>query len=554
MCMCESLADLCAGLDRGGVLQLAGAKSLTERLARDELVRDVHVSRVAGECIGAQAARMPQACGGGGLALGPRGGLSLAGHDLQGDVEPVLLVPGEPDRPRAAGPERAQRAVAVEDEPGAVEGKRSVGHGSELVGRRKGVSSLTEARDTVSPDPRLDGPGGAPMSNYDDDDIEFDFFDEPETVEATQRRRLPRLERPGGGRGGGDRPPRAPMRAPTGLVPLARLVGLIAIAIVIVVGLVFWVGSCQGKSKQGEYRSYAGKVRQIATADNKLGVAFRNEFLSANLKVSDLEAKLQDYAQQEQQAYQQAQQIRPPGPLRAVHQNLIDAIELRAKGLAGLGDALAAAGTITTKNATATSDSLTKKGELLTASDVVWEQLYRTPATQTLTDRGITGVVIPSSQFVPNTDVVSARAFSILVTRLTGASTGGTPSGKHGDALVSVRALPQGTTLTNSTAATIKVTTDLSFVATVEDSGGFPEVSVPVTLTIDTGGGKPIKKRKTIALIQAGEQRTVSFGGFDLPQSAYGNPSKITVFVSPVHGEINTGNNSATYTAYFTLP
>ena len=37
------------------------------------------------------------------------------------------------------------------------------------------------------------------MSTYDDDDnIEFDFFDEPETVEATQRRRLPRLEMPGG--------------------------------------------------------------------------------------------------------------------------------------------------------------------------------------------------------------------------------------------------------------------------------------------------------------------------------------------------------------------
>ena len=34
------------------------------------------------------------------------------------------------------------------------------------------------------------------MSTYDDDDIEFDFFDEPETVEATQRGALPRLDRP----------------------------------------------------------------------------------------------------------------------------------------------------------------------------------------------------------------------------------------------------------------------------------------------------------------------------------------------------------------------
>src|SRR4029078_2214421 len=61
------------------------------------------------------------------------------------------------------------------------------------------------------------------MSHHDDDEIAFDFFDEPETVEATQRRRLPRPA-PQGGRGGGERPPRPPLRAPTGLVPLARLV------------------------------------------------------------------------------------------------------------------------------------------------------------------------------------------------------------------------------------------------------------------------------------------------------------------------------------------
>ena len=181
------------------------------------------------------------------------------------------------------------------------------------------------------------------MSTYDDDDIEFDFFDEPETVEATQRRRLPRLEMPGGGRGGGERPPRPPLQTPTGLVPLARLVGLIAIAIAIVVGLVFWVGACQGKSKQGDYKSYADKVRAIATADTSLGKKFANEFAQPGLKESDLVSKLQDYAQQEQQAYQQAQQIRPPGPLRAIHQNLIDAIELaqerarRPRGRLGSG-------------------------------------------------------------------------------------------------------------------------------------------------------------------------------------------------------------------------
>jgi hypothetical protein len=388
------------------------------------------------------------------------------------------------------------------------------------------------------------------MSTHDDENIEFDFFDEPETVEATQRRRLPRLDR-GGGRGGGERPPRPPMRAPTGLVPLARLVGLIAIAIVIVIGLVFWVGSCQGASKKSEYAAYADKVRAIATADRALGKEFENAFTSST-KQSDFENKLQQFAQQEQQAYVQAQQIRAPGPVRAIHQNLIDAIELRYKGLTGLGDTLASS----TKSQTVTIAKLANAGQLLTASDVVWDQLYRIPATQQLKDQGVTGVVIPASRFLSNSDFVSARSFSVLLgTTFGGASTGGTPSGKHGDALISVRALPDGIDLSTSTATTIKVTTALSLVATVENSGNFQEPNVVVNLTIKAGG-KPITKQEKIALIQPAQRQTVTFTGIsqELPTTAYGNPATIKIEVAPVAGEVFTTNNSATYTVLFTLP
>jgi len=148
------------------------------------------------------------------------------------------------------------------------------------------------------------------MSTYDRDDgeeFEFEFFDEPATQEAPARaRRLPRMERAGG--------PRRPVRPPTGIVPLARLVGLIAIAIAIVVGFIFWVGACQGKSKHDQYASYSQKVRSLAASSTALGTSFANELASAT-KQSDLQTKLEQFAQQEQQEYDQAQQIRPPGPL-----------------------------------------------------------------------------------------------------------------------------------------------------------------------------------------------------------------------------------------------
>ena len=389
------------------------------------------------------------------------------------------------------------------------------------------------------------------MSTFDDDDIEFEFFDEPETVEAAQRgRRLPRPPRTGG-RGGGEGPRRPPLHAPTGLVPLARLVGLIGIAIVVVVGLVFWVDSCQGKSKHDEYASYTAKVREIAKSSDALGVTFAGKLGATGLKQSDLVAALQQYAQQEQQAWTQAQQVRPPGPLRAIHQRLSDALELRSKGLALLGATLAKTDAL--KNTDATSATLAADAELLTASDVDWEQLYRIPATQQIKSEGVTGVVVPQSHFVSNSELVSARSFGVLLQSLGGASTGGTPSGKHGDGLVSVRALPQGSTLSTSTATTVKVSANLAFVATVENSGDFQEVNVKVRLTITAGRSKPIVKLATIRLIQATHQATVTFGNFELPTAAFGNPATVKVEVLKVPGEKNLSNNSASYGVFFTL-
>jgi hypothetical protein len=384
------------------------------------------------------------------------------------------------------------------------------------------------------------------MSTYDDDNIQFDFFDEPETQEASSRRRLP--GRSGGGRGDG---PKQPPKGPTGVVPLVRLAGLVAIAIVLIVLLVSWVGACQGKSKQAEYQSYMDKVGQIARTDKQLGASFANKLVAGTLKQSQLQTALEQYAQQEQQAYDQAQQIRPPGPLRAIHQNLINAVALRAKGLAGLANAFASPAAM--RDATTAAQALTAQAALLQASDVVWEQLYRQPAIQQLKSVGVTGVVVPSSVFISNPDLVSARAFTIVYNTLHGASTGGTPSGKHGDQIVSTRAIPQGVDLSTTSPTTVKVSSDLAFQVTIENSGDFQELNVPVTLTIAAVGSKPIVCHKRVLVIQPAQQRSVTCGNLQLPTSAFGSKVTITAFVGAVAGEINTANNKAVYPVFFTL-
>jgi hypothetical protein len=379
------------------------------------------------------------------------------------------------------------------------------------------------------------------MTDYEDERIEFDFFDEPETEEAPRSRRRVRPQRSG----------RRPPQPPTGLVPLARLVGLIALAIAIVVAFVFWIGACQGKSKHDEYASYAARVHTVAASSNALGREFASKLVSS-LKQSELETSLQQYAQQEQQEYDQAQQIHAPGPLRQIHQQLVDAIELRAKGLAGLSEVVGQWNAKSDSSTAATPDALAAQAELLIASDVVWEQLYRAPATQTLKDQHVTGVVVPTSSFVPNTELVSSRSFGVLLQHLKGASTGGTPTGLHGSQLISVVANPGPTQLSTTTATTVKVSADLGFVATVQDSGNSQETGVVVHLTITAGSAK-IKRTQTIQLIQSKQQQTVTFSNFNLPTAAFGNRATVKVDVAPVPGETNLSNNSATYTVFFTL-
>jgi CARDB len=96
----------------------------------------------------------------------------------------------------------------------------------------------------------------------------------------------------------------------------------------------------------------------------------------------------------------------------------------------------------------------------------------------------------------------------------------------------------------------VRASTDLAFEVTVENSGDSQEVQVPVTLTIEATP-KPIIKRKTIDLINPGEQKTVTFT--DIGQPPFGAKTNLKVEVAPVPGETRTGNNSATYPVFFSI-
>ena len=376
-----------------------------------------------------------------------------------------------------------------------------------------------------------------------DHDIEFDFFEDLEPPEPTEERTRT-VRRPGG-------PPGRPPHAPGGIVPLFRLAGLIAFAILIIVLFVFWVKSCQSSSTKSTYRHYFEKMAVIAKDSEQIGRSLNEVLTTPGTKVADLGPKLTGLAQQELQDVNRANGITPPGALRTEHASAIEALQFRVAGLQGLADTFQK--TAGSKDVSGTGLLLAQQAQRLTTSDVIWDDLVRAPSAQQLNRQGINTkeVPIPDSNFVTNPSFSSPAYWTPIVSRLGGASTGGTSSGiLHGTGLTAVKALPSGTQLDPNAENTVTATTDLGFAVTVEDTGDAQEVGIDVTLTIQQQP-TPIVKTEKIDLINPGEQKTVTF--HNLGQVQFATKTTVKVDVKPVQFEKNVTNNSASYPVIFSL-
>jgi hypothetical protein len=372
-----------------------------------------------------------------------------------------------------------------------------------------------------------------------DDDLDFEFFDdEPQTQEAvsSQPRIIRRVPRPP-----------TPPRPPAGITPLLRLVGLIAVAILIVVLLVFWVQSCRGSSKRSSFESYMSQISENASSSSAIGQEFSKLLTQPGVDEKELESKLNGYAQRQQQLVASTQAISPPGQLRDEQRSAVEAMQFRVSGLRGLEDAFRRTADFTSGDEASTL--LAAQAQRLLTSDIIWDDLFKTPTAEVLKSEGVTGVSVPSSKFLISPDFASSAAMKSIWDRLQGASSGGNPSGVHGTGIESVKVLPSGQQLSQDTETTITVTQDLAFEVAVKDTGDSEEVQVQVDLTIQRTP-TPIKKTETIPLMNPGEVKTVVFRDLGSPPF---EKTTVKVDVIPVPGEQNTSNNTYEYPVIFTL-
>jgi hypothetical protein len=375
-----------------------------------------------------------------------------------------------------------------------------------------------------------------------DDDLQFDFFeDEPATTEAQPRTRLPRRGGRGTGMGRGVPAP------PHGLTPILRLLALLTfvVALLVIFGLV--IQSCAATSKHDKAASYMTSVGTIAKSSEDVGTGVANALITPGVKATDLAKKLGNYADQERQNVKAAQNLAAPGYLRDQHQQMIEALQLRVSGVQGLADTFAASPASKTAGE---ASVLSEQADRLLASDVVWDDLFKGPVTAELQKENVSGVTVPDSKFVANRDLTTERSMSLLLTRLRGTSSGGTPTGLHGTNIVDVKTLPGGQTLSSQTTNTVVATTGLAFVVSIHDGGDSQEVGIKVTVTIQKPQGA-IVRTKTLQLINPGQTKPVTIG--DLGQVPFAQKTTVNVDVATVPGEHDSTNNKASFPVIFSL-
>jgi hypothetical protein len=387
------------------------------------------------------------------------------------------------------------------------------------------------------------------MGVHDDDILDFDFVDEATSeLPPVQRGGQPPAPREGGDGGGGGGGPRRPQfSAPHGLTPLLRLLGLVVFAIALVVLLAVWAQGCAGDDEQTTYGTYSTEIGAVGADSAKIGQDLATTLTTPGLEQADLETRLGGLIQRQQLDVQRAREIDPPGPLTPSHLHAIEALEFRVSGMQGMLKAFV--DTKDSKDQAAAGQLLAAQGQRLQTSDVVWKDLFQGAFTKEAKQANV-DVAAPPSIFVENPDLYSSRSMSAIWQRIHGASTGGTPTGIHGNMLAYTKATPANIQLSTQTETTLTVSTNLGFEVGVTNSGGEQEVQVEVTLTIPKQPN-PIVKSATIDLIDPGETKVVSFT--DFPDIPFGEGTTVQVSVKPVPGETKTDNNSAEYPVVFTL-
>ena len=356
----------------------------------------------------------------------------------------------------------------------------------------------------------------------------MDFFDDDATSQAPSRddsRSTPQPRR---------RPDRRRTR-------IQRILILAVVLFVIVFAMAWWARSCQQNRKVASYRTYFEGV-SVAISDSEALGKQLDQLVANPTKFSrkELTAKLARLSAKQDEIAVRADRFEAPDTLAAEQAVFAEGMKVRADGYKLFETAML--GSLGKKKVDPAE--LAALAGYFSGPDAYYTSRVYIPARNTLSEQGVTDVIVPTSTFYLTATTFDTAGLAKMLDSV-GSST--KLAGRHGVGLLGVTAEPSGIALTKAATADIPATTDLAFAVKVQNQGDATEKNVAVTAVLKLPGGGVLKQSATIASIASGQTQSVTTPAFAIPVEALSKVSTLTVTAGPVPGERVKTNNTGQF-------
>jgi hypothetical protein len=379
------------------------------------------------------------------------------------------------------------------------------------------------------------------------------FDDEPDEPTRITRPARPRRAAPAGGaarpRGGGGGGGGRAGTPPSDIARRRQFVLFGGLAVVAIL-LILTVRSCAGTRAKNALKDYNRDVTSIVQSSDGTVSKQLFDVLGGTGSQKDVQVAVQQVRLEAEQDAERARKLNAPSDVAEAQHDFEMVMNFRLSGVTEIAGQLNKALSSQPSAADAIRRIAGQMQQFL-ASDVVYSQRVQPQIQSALRDKDINDQQVPASRFLPSIGWLDADQVSQKLNPSTSAdsSTGrGTPKpGTHGHGLLSTKvgsvALQPGSAINKVTAAT-----PLPVEVSYANQGQNDETNVVITVTI-TGGPRRISVNKTLNQTKAGTQGAVTINVPSAPPKGTSTVMKVTI--KPVNGEVNTTNNTSSYTVLF---
>jgi hypothetical protein len=384
------------------------------------------------------------------------------------------------------------------------------------------------------------------------------FDDEPDdeptrvTRPARPRRAAPAgaggAARPRGGGGGGGRA--GGVGSPPADIARRRQFVLFGGLAVVAILLILTARSCAGTRSKNALKDYNRNVTSIVQSSD--GEVSRQLFdvLGGTGNQRDVQVAVQQVRLEAEQDAKRARDLSAPSDVGSAQHDFEMVMNFRLAGVTEIAEQLNKA----VSSQPGAQDAIRRiAGQMqqFLASDVVYSQRVKPLIEDALKSKDINDQQVPASKFLPSIGWLDPDQVSAKLNPSAGSdsSTGrGTPRpGTHGHGLLSTK-IGNVTLQPGSAINKVSAATPLPVEVSYANQGENDETNVDINVTI-TGGPRRISVDKRLNQTKAGTQGAVTINLPSVPPKGTSTVMKVTI--KPVNGEINTTNNTSSYTVLF---